>query len=113
MCRKLVVLVNSCCFLFTRVCAECGGLLTAPTAVIASPNYPGLYAHARVCVWHIRVDAARRVLLTFSDFDLEGSFDCRFDHVEVRTPLPPLSHKPLTTNHHPPPRAWKRAVLSV
>ncbi|KAL8573023.1 hypothetical protein ACOMHN_010453 [Nucella lapillus] len=64
---------------------ECGGDLTTSTGTIASPNYPGLYAHSRVCVWRITVPTGRRVKLTFNDFGLEGisSSRCFWDYVEV------------------------------
>jgi len=52
--------------------AECGGELTTSSGVIASPNYPGLYAHNRRCRWLIRAPQGRKVTLAFQDFDIEG-----------------------------------------
>ncbi|XP_064643493.1 cubilin-like [Lineus longissimus] len=63
--------------------SECGGELVTPSGVIATPNYPGLYPHMRVCTWNIKVQQGRRVTLTFDDFKLEEGGNCYFDHVRV------------------------------
>ena len=62
---------------------ECGGELGTATGTITSPNYPGQYAHSRLCVWRITVQAGRRVKLTFNDLALEESSVCAWDYVEV------------------------------
>jgi len=54
------------------ICAECGGDLTTPTGTLSSPNYPGLYAHARRCHWIIRVAPTQRISLTFVDLDIQS-----------------------------------------
>jgi len=67
----------------------CGGMLTTHMGTLASPNYPGLYAHSRQCTWNIRVPEGQKVMLTFSDMDLEdssGNF-CFNDFVDVRITL--------------------------
>uniref|UniRef100_A0A0B7BPM5 CUB domain-containing protein n=1 Tax=Arion vulgaris TaxID=1028688 RepID=A0A0B7BPM5_9EUPU len=64
---------------------ECGGQRNTPTGIIQSPNYPGHYAHRRLCVWEITVPIARRVTLTFNDIQIEGYSGgrCSWDSVQV------------------------------
>jgi len=50
-----------------------------------SPNYPDKYPPNTDCVWHITVDPGRQAVLTFSDFHLEYSYDCRKDYLTVST----------------------------
>ncbi|XP_021357124.1 cubilin-like [Mizuhopecten yessoensis] len=61
----------------------CGGDKTTPTGTFTSPNFPGQYAHSRVCTWLITVQPGRRVSLTFDTFNLETGSNCRFDYVAV------------------------------
>ena len=68
--------------------AECGGYLWMPTGSLSSPNYPGLYAHARRCHWIIRAAPTQRISLTFVDLDIEnrqafGRRACIGDNVKV------------------------------
>ncbi|XP_048237900.1 cubilin-like isoform X1 [Haliotis rufescens] len=70
----------------------CGGDLVTPSGVITSPNYPGLYAHNRVCEWRIQVPAGRKVTLTFTDFRLEASRTCSWDYIEAYNGI--LSNSP-------------------
>ena len=58
--------------------SECGGELTTSTGVIASPNFPGLYAHNRQCRWLIRAERGRKVTLTFQDMDINAFSTDRF-----------------------------------
>lgn len=64
-------------------CVECGGELTTPSGAIQSPNYPGYYAHSRLCTWKITVPQGRRITLNFDDFNIESQSLCAFDYVEV------------------------------
>ncbi|XP_041372182.1 cubilin-like [Gigantopelta aegis] len=61
----------------------CGGDLTTSTGTFSSPNYPGQYAHNRLCEWRIQVQPGRRVTLTFSDFRIELHRSCSWDYVDV------------------------------
>ncbi|PVD35988.1 hypothetical protein C0Q70_02958 [Pomacea canaliculata] len=70
---------------------ECGGDLTTPSGVFTSPNFPGLYAHSRVCEWKIIVQQDRRVTLTFDVFTLEESSICAWDNIEVFNGIMPDS----------------------
>ncbi|XP_043916230.1 cubilin-like [Protopterus annectens] len=61
----------------------CGGLFTAPSGEIHSPNYPSVYGSNVDCSWVISVDVSHRVLLNFTDFDIENHQSCNFDYVAV------------------------------
>ncbi|KAL0627634.1 Cubilin [Plecturocebus cupreus] len=54
----------------------CGGVFQAPSGEIHSPNYPSPYRSNTDCSWVIRVDRNHRVLLNFTDFDLELQDSC-------------------------------------
>lgn len=53
----------------------CGGLLTAPSGQIDSPNYPYAYAHSAACEWTIEVSQSNRISLTIEDLDLTTDGD--------------------------------------
>ncbi|XP_068094350.1 cubilin [Hyperolius riggenbachi] len=61
----------------------CGGVLQAHSGEVHSPNYPRPYAENTECSWLIRVDPGHRVLLNFTDFDIEGHPSCIYDNVTV------------------------------
>ncbi|XP_069122184.1 cubilin-like [Argopecten irradians] len=61
----------------------CGGDMTSSSGTFTSPNFPGQYAHSRVCTWRITVQQGRRVSLNFDNFNLETGPYCRFDYVAV------------------------------
>ncbi|KAL5010260.1 hypothetical protein ScPMuIL_012565 [Solemya velum] len=61
----------------------CGGNFSTPTASISSRNYPSNYPHNTNCEWLITVQEGRSIILTFQEFDVEGSNDCRYDYVAV------------------------------
>uniref|UniRef100_A0A3B4B326 CUB domain-containing protein n=1 Tax=Periophthalmus magnuspinnatus TaxID=409849 RepID=A0A3B4B326_9GOBI len=58
-----------------RVC--CGGPITAPSGEIHSPSYPGSYPNNVDCSWVISVDPNHRVLLNFSDLDIDDFLEIR------------------------------------
>ncbi|MBN3313300.1 CDCP2 protein, partial [Atractosteus spatula] len=62
---------------------KCGGILSAPTGNISSPNFPGLYPCDTECVWLIVVAEGSSVLLTFHHFELEYHDDCAYDYVQI------------------------------
>ena len=49
-----------------------------------SRNYPNNYDHNTDCEWLLTVEERHSVVLTFVEFDVEGSSDCRYDYVAVR-----------------------------
>ncbi|XP_063003684.1 cubilin [Elgaria multicarinata webbii] len=61
----------------------CGGLFQASRGEIHSPNYPQPYSNNTDCSWVIRVDSGHRVLLNFTDLQLELHRSCRYDYVSV------------------------------
>ncbi|XP_003786834.1 cubilin [Otolemur garnettii] len=54
----------------------CGGIFQAPHGEIHSPNYPSPYRSNTDCSWVIKVERNHRVLLNFTDFDLEPQDSC-------------------------------------
>ena len=64
-------------------CPGCGGQYSFRSGVIMSQNYPHMYPRRTDCIWRITVEPLHRVILNFSDFDLENSTNCRFDYVIV------------------------------
>lgn len=63
--------------------AGCGGPVTAPSGEIHSPLYPNSYPNNVDCSWVISVDPNHRVLLNFSDLDIEYHSNCSWDYVAV------------------------------
>ncbi|XP_035691408.1 deleted in malignant brain tumors 1 protein-like [Branchiostoma floridae] len=50
-------------------------LLTAETGTFSSPNYPENYPNNQRCLYEIIVQRNQRILLTFSDFNVERDLD--------------------------------------
>ncbi|TGZ53188.1 Cubilin [Temnothorax longispinosus] len=61
----------------------CGGKFTAISGIIHSANYPQNYPHVQNCEWLLEVDSNHLVNLTFLDFDVENSWNCSDDFVEI------------------------------
>lgn len=61
----------------------CGGIFQANSGEIHSPNYPEPYSNNTDCSWLIQVDYSHRVLLNFTDFDIEDHRLCNYDNVTV------------------------------
>jgi hypothetical protein len=62
----------------------CGGLYSTPNGLISSPYYPNPYPGNRECVYIISQTAGTYVNLNFLHFDIEGSYDCGYDYLEIR-----------------------------
>ncbi|KAG9343291.1 hypothetical protein JZ751_014272 [Albula glossodonta] len=62
---------------------KCGGILSAPTGNVSSPNFPGLYPYNTECAWLIVVAEGSSVLLTFHHFELEYHADCAYDYIKI------------------------------
>ncbi|XP_061694360.1 CUB domain-containing protein 2 isoform X2 [Syngnathoides biaculeatus] len=62
---------------------KCGGILSAPSGNLSSPNFPGLYPYNIHCSWLIVVPEGSSVLLTFHHFELEYHSSCAYDHVKI------------------------------
>ncbi|XP_071004136.1 neuropilin and tolloid-like protein 2 isoform X1 [Oncorhynchus clarkii lewisi] len=60
----------------------------------SSPNYPKIYPPNKECLYILEALPRQRIELLFDDiFYIEPSFECRFDHIEVRDG--PFSFSPL------------------
>ncbi|XP_072535880.1 discoidin, CUB and LCCL domain-containing protein 1 isoform X2 [Salminus brasiliensis] len=85
-CWKAVDLFSGVWFVFSLqmwlvYCQEGGGcghtVLSSRSGTVASRNYPGTYPNHTHCEWSLRVPQGHTLRLTFGDFDLEWSQDCR------------------------------------
>ncbi|KAM4718445.1 cubilin [Anableps anableps] len=64
---------------------DCGETFTSPTGTFTSPSYPNSYPTSRDCIFKIIVQLNMQIMLNFTSFELEDSFQfCRFDFVEIR-----------------------------
>ncbi|XP_061452290.1 CUB and sushi domain-containing protein 2 isoform X5 [Rhineura floridana] len=55
--------------------APCGGILTGPSGVILSPNYPEPYPPGKECDWKLTVSPDYVIALVFQIFNLEPGYD--------------------------------------
>ncbi|KAM4604952.1 CUB domain-containing protein 2 [Polymixia lowei] len=62
---------------------KCGGILSASSGNISSPNFPGLYPYNVQCAWLIVVAEGSSVLLTFDHFELEYHASCAYDYIKI------------------------------
>uniref|UniRef100_A0A671XF39 Cubilin n=1 Tax=Sparus aurata TaxID=8175 RepID=A0A671XF39_SPAAU len=79
---------------WAEVQGGCGGPVTAPSGEIHSPLYPNSYPNNVDCSWVISVDPNHRVLLNFSDLDIEYHSNCSWDYIHdgSTTSSPLLAH---------------------
>lgn len=66
-------------------CSVYGGDITGTSGQIASPLYPNQYPHNTDYTWTITVAVGARIRITFVALDMEGSTNCVYDYVRVRT----------------------------
>ncbi|KAF7245952.1 Cubilin [Varanus komodoensis] len=66
-----------------EIAGGCGGVFQAPHGEIHSPNYPQPYGNSTDCSWVIRVESGHRVLLNFTDVQIEFHRSCNYDYVSV------------------------------
>ena len=64
--------------------AEVDGTLVQ-NGTITSPGYPDNYPAFLSCVWKIKATPGKKILATFSEFDVTASTDCDSDYVTVVT----------------------------
>uniref|UniRef100_A0A3B5B9H5 Neuropilin and tolloid-like protein 2 n=1 Tax=Stegastes partitus TaxID=144197 RepID=A0A3B5B9H5_9TELE len=74
---------------------HCGNWVrNAEGGTFSSPNYPKTYPPNKECLYVLEALPRQRIELLFSEaFHIEASFECRFDHIEVRDG--PFSFSPL------------------
>lgn len=73
---------KSQCFFGLTVVSDAGDgcghtVLSSMSGTVASRNYPGTYPNHTQCVWSLKVPTGYTLHLTFGDFDLEWSRDCK------------------------------------
>ncbi|KAM4705286.1 LOW QUALITY PROTEIN: cubilin [Rhinophrynus dorsalis] len=68
---------------YRSVMEGCGGTLTALQGTITSPGYPAVYPHGMNCTWFISVPPGNLIRLIFTSFNLETSYICRYDYLEI------------------------------
>ncbi|VVC99646.1 unnamed protein product [Leptidea sinapis] len=61
----------------------CGGTLTGVSGTISSPNYPNEYHENAECFYKIVTSSGSQIRLTFHELDLEDTFGCKDDYVEI------------------------------
>lgn len=61
----------------------CGGIFTASTGNISSPNYPNAYAGERNCEYDISAPQGKVIAFTVLDFDIETHSICEFDNLQI------------------------------
>ncbi|GBN16484.1 Cubilin [Araneus ventricosus] len=66
---------------------NCGSTLTEPTGVISSPKTSAEYLKEVDCTWQIIAPLNRVIVLKFSNFDLELTYRCWHDYLEIRDGL--------------------------
>uniref|UniRef100_H3A3G7 Neuropilin and tolloid like 2 n=1 Tax=Latimeria chalumnae TaxID=7897 RepID=H3A3G7_LATCH len=66
--------------------AQCGiWVRTINGGHFSSPNFPTSYPPNKECVYILEASPRQRIELTFDEpYYIEPSFECRFDHIEVR-----------------------------
>lgn len=61
----------------------CGGVYTADSGVITSPNYPNNYEGERNCEYDIRAPQGKIIVFNILDLDIEQHSACEFDFLEI------------------------------
>ncbi|GCC35821.1 hypothetical protein chiPu_0014309 [Chiloscyllium punctatum] len=64
-------------------CKVCGNSFVADTGRLTSPNYPGLYPNNADCKWLIRAKRHLKILLEFSDFQIQEFAGCIGDRLTI------------------------------
>ena len=64
--------------------SACGGIYSTPNGILTSPFYPNNYPGNRECIYVISQAPGTFVNLNFLNFDIEGSYNCIYDFLEIR-----------------------------
>ncbi|XP_034632757.1 deleted in malignant brain tumors 1 protein-like [Trachemys scripta elegans] len=72
---------------------SCGGYLSTASGSFSSPFFPGNYPVNVKCIWRIGVKNNYYIRLIFKHLELEASYNCAYDFVEVYDG--PLNTSPL------------------
>lgn len=68
---------------YVEVPSKCGGILSADSGFIYSPNYPNNYNNNETCEWNIKTVAGHTVDLKIMDFDMDESENCEKDSLQL------------------------------
>ncbi|KAB0346543.1 hypothetical protein FD754_011400, partial [Muntiacus muntjak] len=93
----LPVVIIACIYLYLWVYGQNIGMKHVPATQcgiwvrtsngghFASPNYPDSYPPNKECIYILEAAPRQRIELTFDEhYYIEPSFECRFDHLEIR-----------------------------
>jgi cubilin len=73
---------------YKAVDSSCGGLFTATSGSVSTPNYPRQnYENDQNCEWNIKTDSAHTIIFQLLGFDLEESVNCSKDKLEIHDPI--------------------------
>ncbi|XP_041102497.1 neuropilin and tolloid-like protein 1 [Polyodon spathula] len=66
--------------------AQCGTWIKNPEGgIFTSPNYPNKYPPEKECIYIIEAAPRQCIDLFFAEqYSIESSWECKFDHIEVR-----------------------------
>ncbi|XP_071483598.1 dorsal-ventral patterning tolloid-like protein 1 [Diadema antillarum] len=74
-------LENGLCVLACRLC--CGGYFNESSGSFTSPNYPSNYDNGVTCDYLFFAGDGETITVTFDDFSLEISTNCRYDKISI------------------------------
>lgn len=66
------------------ISVDCGGSFFSKSGYIRSPGWPQSYPNGRSCEWFLQVPIHNQIQLSFSNFSIEDSTDCKFDRLLIR-----------------------------
>ena len=69
---------------FHQFFIACGGTFADESGIITSPYHPNPYPSGRQCDYLIVQPPGTIIQLQFVDFEIEGSFNCAYDYLEMR-----------------------------
>ncbi|CAD5218412.1 unnamed protein product [Bursaphelenchus okinawaensis] len=66
-------------------CTEtCGGVITAFSGVITSPNWPVVYEANMKCIWELRAPEGYQIFLSIHNYSIEGlNSECTYDYLKI------------------------------
>ncbi|XP_075251110.1 bone morphogenetic protein 1-like [Convolutriloba macropyga] len=58
-----------------------------PSGTISSPNFPDKYPNNKHCIWNLMAPAHYKITIEFEEFQLEGTTQCKYDFMQVKSSL--------------------------
>lgn len=71
------------CDILVPVSSECVVILTSSTGTIKSPNHPRVNNNNVNCTYVIENPTGQPIILTFRDFNIPETTDCKQDYIEI------------------------------